>query len=75
LIHPSHIFLATPLLSFSSFPFQSLSFILSYTYFFFLYFYYFFSFFLFHTHIFLFTFPLLTSLSLFSKLSTPLFLA
>jgi hypothetical protein len=55
----SHIFLATPLLSFYSF-----SFILS------LLFYYYF--FLFHTHTFLFIFP---SLDIFSKLSTPLFLA
>jgi hypothetical protein len=64
---PSHIFLATPLLSFYSF-----SFILSYTYFFSisLLFYYFF--FLFHTHTFLFIVP---SLDIFSKLSTLLFLA
>jgi hypothetical protein len=73
LIHPSHILLATPLFSFSSF-----SFILSFSYFFsfftFLYFFlsFFLSFFLFHTHTFLFIFP---SLNNFSKLSTPLFLA
>jgi hypothetical protein len=67
LIHPSHIFLATPLLSFSSF-----SFVLSYFFCLSLLFYYYFSFFLFHTHTFLFIFP---SLDIFSKLSTPLFLA
>jgi hypothetical protein len=68
LIHPSHIFLATPLLSFySSSSFHSLIHI-------YLYFPYFsiFSFFLFHTHTFLFIF---LSLDIFSKLSTPLFLA
>jgi hypothetical protein len=64
LIHPSHILLATPLFSFSSF-----SFILIFFFFFtFLYI----IFFLFHTHTFLIIFP---SLDIFSKLSTPLFLA
>jgi hypothetical protein len=65
LFHPSHNFLATPLFSFSSF-----SFILSFSYFF--SFFTFLLFFLFHTHTFLFIFP---SLDIFSKLSTPLFLA
>jgi hypothetical protein len=66
LIHPSHIFLATPFLSFSSlFLFQSLSFILSYTYIF-LYFSIYLSFFSIHIFFSLF-FPLLTSLSLFSS--------
>jgi hypothetical protein len=54
LIHPSHIFLATLLFSFSSF-----SSILSFSYFFLRF--YIFSFFLFHTHTFLFIFPLLTT--------------
>jgi hypothetical protein len=45
LIHPSHIFLAIPLLSFSSFSFfQSLSFNLSYAYFFFTFLFFFLSF-------------------------------
>jgi hypothetical protein len=61
LIHPYHIFLATPLLSFSSF------------FFFFIHIYFsllfYFSFFLFHTHIFLFTFP---SLDIFISLLKPL---
>jgi hypothetical protein len=67
LIHPSHILLATPLFSFSSF-----SFILSFSYFSLSLLFYIFSFFLFHTHTFLFIFP---SLDIFSKLSTLLFLA
>jgi hypothetical protein len=68
-IHPSHILLATPLFSFSSF-----SFILSFSYFSLplLFYIFFLSFFPFHTHTFLFTFPSLVN---FSKLSTPLFLA
>jgi hypothetical protein len=66
LIHPSHIFLATPLLSFYSF----LS--LSHTHLFIFLYFSIFSFFLFHTHTFLFIFP---SLDIFSKLSTPLYLA
>jgi hypothetical protein len=73
LIHPSHIFLATPLLSFSSFSFQPLSFILSCTYIFVLLY---FSIFFFSIDIFLSSLlPLSTSFSLFSKLSTHLFLA
>jgi hypothetical protein len=70
LIHPSHIFIATPLFSFSSL----FSFSHSHIFYLSLLFYYIFflSFFLFHTHTFLFIFP---SLDNFSKLSTPLFLA
>jgi hypothetical protein len=69
LIHPSHIFIATPLFSFSSF-----SFILTHI-FLFLYFSIFFLSFFSILILFSIFFPLLTSFSLFSKLSTPLFLA
>jgi hypothetical protein len=65
LIHPSHIFLATPLLSFYS-SFSSHTHIIIFSLLFYIFF------FLFHTHTFLFIFP---SLDIFSKLSTPLFLA
>jgi hypothetical protein len=67
LIHPSHIFLATPLFSFYSF-FHSFILI----FFLFLYFSIIILFFLFHTHTFFFIFP---SLDIFSKLSTLVFLA
>jgi hypothetical protein len=67
LIHPSLTFLATPLFSFYSF-----SFILSFSYFFSFFTFLYIILFPFHTHTFLFIFP---SLDIFSKLSTPLFLA
>jgi hypothetical protein len=75
LIHPSHIFLATPLLSFFFF-FQSLfhSLIHIFLFLFLFIFLFFLSFFSIHILFSLF-FPLLTSFSPFPKLSTPLFLA
>jgi hypothetical protein len=75
LIHPSHIFLVTPLLSFSSFLFFNHSLSFSHTHiYFFLYFSIFLSFFSIHIFFSL-LFLLLTSSSIFSKLPTPLFIA
>jgi hypothetical protein len=75
LIHPSHIFFATPLLYFSSFSFSITLFHSHIHIYIFFSLLFYLSLFLFHTHIFLFTFHLSTSFSIFSKLSTPLFLA